>query len=433
MPMLNGRAVKKTVARDLEIRTVFTQAKHVFDDARYVRRAAADRMDGKPRHALDGVGRVKWGGQINKRWDGAAASALPQLGPGAEVSVAKAPGKPIAAGAPPCSAEARAVAWDDVPPPLLPGYADGDLPEVRCERKQEQVAALAFHIEVALAAWRAASPVTLPPLATIVDFGAGSGHLGCCLAHLFPDATVILVEPRPFSVETIERRRAALAALGGDPAKLECFAGGIDEFARTKRHFDVGVGLHCCGSLTDAVQQLCLDRRAAFVICPCCYGQAARARGDDGARSRRFGAVLTPDQMRCVASAADFAVNAHMSERTLTTRSFTIAKRAAYLCDSDRSDYAAQRAYGGYVASLRPLLCSPKSNVIAGWPVGDEPRIEGGETALVAVSGDDMVAKLASYASGRWGNWGAGGGGAASASAAAPMPPPPGAETVERV
>ena len=406
MPMVNGCAVKKTVARDLAIRTVFAQAEAIFHDARYVRRARLQATDaGYPRHALAEVGPVKWGKSIDKRWDASSASALPHFGPGDELVESLSAG--AAASTP--SAEARAVAWDGVPPPQLPGYHDGDLPEARSDRKQEQVAALAFHIDVVLAAWRGADTAAglppRPPVATIVDFGAGSGHLGLCLAHLFPSATVILVEPRPFSVETIERRLAALRDAGA-PLNLECYAGGIEEWARLGRHFDVGVGLHCCGSLTDAVQQLCLDRRAAYVICPCCYGQAAKARGDDGARSVRFAKRLTADQMRCIASGADFAVNADMSARTLSQRSFAIAKRAAFLCDADRVDYAAQRAYRSYVASLRPILCSPKSNVIAGWPTGSEPRDEGVGTALVAVRGDDMVAKLASYASGRWGSAG---------------------------
>ena len=37
-------------------------------------------------------------------------------------------------------------------------------------------------------------------------------------------------------------------------------------------HFDIGVCLHACGVATDMVLQQCLQRNAAFVICPCCYG-----------------------------------------------------------------------------------------------------------------------------------------------------------------
>jgi hypothetical protein len=36
--------------------------------------------------------------------------------------------------------------------------------------------------------------------------------------------------------------------------------------------FDIGIGLHCCGSFTDMVMELCLSRRADCIVCPCCNG-----------------------------------------------------------------------------------------------------------------------------------------------------------------
>ena len=39
-----------------------------------------------------------------------------------------------------------------------------------------------------------------------------------------------------------------------------------------KGDFDVGVCLHACGVATDMVLQQCIDRKASFVLCPCCYG-----------------------------------------------------------------------------------------------------------------------------------------------------------------
>ena len=105
--MVNGRAVKKTVARDLAIRTVFAQAEAIFHDARYVRRARLQATDaGYPRHALAEVGPVKWGKSIDKRWDASSASALPHFGPGDELVESLSAG--AAASTP--SAEARAVA-----------------------------------------------------------------------------------------------------------------------------------------------------------------------------------------------------------------------------------------------------------------------------------------------------------------------------------
>ncbi|KAH8018645.1 hypothetical protein HPB51_009631 [Rhipicephalus microplus] len=37
-------------------------------------------------------------------------------------------------------------------------------------------------------------------------------------------------------------------------------------------NFDLGVSLHACGVATDLVLQKCIERNAAFVSCPCCYG-----------------------------------------------------------------------------------------------------------------------------------------------------------------
>ena len=37
--------------------------------------------------------------------------------------------------------------------------------------------------------------------------------------------------------------------------------------------FNVGIGLHFCGMLTDLALDLCFQREAAYVFCPCCYGK----------------------------------------------------------------------------------------------------------------------------------------------------------------
>ena len=52
--------------------------------------------------------------------------------------------------------------------------------------------------------------------------------------------------------------------------------------------FDVGVCLHACGVATDLVLQRCLDNRAAFVICPCCYGGVQNTHTVQYPRSQQF-------------------------------------------------------------------------------------------------------------------------------------------------
>ena len=36
--------------------------------------------------------------------------------------------------------------------------------------------------------------------------------------------------------------------------------------------FNIGVSLHACGVATDLVIQKCIENKASFVSCPCCYG-----------------------------------------------------------------------------------------------------------------------------------------------------------------
>ena len=37
--------------------------------------------------------------------------------------------------------------------------------------------------------------------------------------------------------------------------------------------FDLGVSLHSCGALSDVAQNVCIAAKAAYILCPCCYGQ----------------------------------------------------------------------------------------------------------------------------------------------------------------
>ena len=124
---------------------------------------------------------------------------------------------------------------------------------------------------------------------TIVDFGAGSGHLGLLLAWLRPDCHVVLVERKEYSAQHGRRR---ISSLGVD--NCEFFCGGIEEFAallaeeraaqsgnhairtdsappqlRSAVRLDVGVAMHACGQLTDLALSLCVEAKARFALCPC--------------------------------------------------------------------------------------------------------------------------------------------------------------------
>ena len=58
----------------------------------------------------------------------------------------------------------------------------------------------------------------------------------------------------------------------------ESFAKRISVFSSMKEvesreRFDLGIGLHCCGPLTDTVISFCKSKNAEFVVAPCCYGK----------------------------------------------------------------------------------------------------------------------------------------------------------------
>lgn len=70
-----------------------------------------------------------------------------------------------------------------------------DLPENRVARKREQLENLA-----------AAVQLYAQPGQVIVDFCAGSGHLGILVAYLLPQCRILLVENKEESIRRAENR-----------------------------------------------------------------------------------------------------------------------------------------------------------------------------------------------------------------------------------
>ena len=152
--------------------------------------------------------------------------------------------------------------------------SEGQLDDERSQRKRQQLRSLSDHIMS-----------LLPPASHCVEFGAGSGHLGLLVASLRPDCRVTLVEIKAHSCQSAERRIEGLGL-----TNVTVFEGSVDRFAQQGGEFDVAVGLHLCGLLTDAVIELATSRSAAVCVVPCCYGQLAGAvdhnRGGGGDRRR---------------------------------------------------------------------------------------------------------------------------------------------------
>ena len=82
---------------------------------------------------------------------------------------------------------------------------------------------------------------------TVVDFGCGSGHVGLLLAYLFPSIRVYLVDAEPTKIRMVHKRLESLLQKRGVNLmeRVQSFSsiGALQTVA-----FDVGVGLHTCGT-----------------------------------------------------------------------------------------------------------------------------------------------------------------------------------------
>lgn len=148
---------------------------------------------------------------------------------------------------------------------------------------------------------------------TVVDFSCGSGNLCLALAAYFENVRFVLVDKKPYPLKLAERRakEARLSNVGilqytFSPQNLSDFCptsntdtGSSSNATRGKvMEFDVGIGLHCCGSFTDMVMELCLKRGATCIVCPCCNGAmtSKTTSGYQYPRSSSFREIMNQDE-----------------------------------------------------------------------------------------------------------------------------------------
>ncbi|CAD7946336.1 unnamed protein product [Amoebophrya sp. A25] len=206
--------------------------------------------------------------------------------------------------------------WSKVPPALDPFSELCVLSKPgRAERKRQQLESLlALHVIPAIerllekrGRHRAAdgeSGIADRPL-RVVDFCAGSGHVGLLVAHLFGpekvDITCVDRCPGKCGMGNQRVEEAGLKNARFVAASLEEYhdlyiykdtdvlaedAGrhgkGNSNRANASctiatpnrnRSWDLAVSLHSCGLLTDSILNMSVRRGASFVLAPCCYGQ----------------------------------------------------------------------------------------------------------------------------------------------------------------
>ncbi|KAJ8298327.1 hypothetical protein KUTeg_024858 [Tegillarca granosa] len=138
----------------------------------------------------------------------------------------------------------------------------------------------------------------------IVDYCSGGGHVGIVIAYLLPDCKVYLIENKE---ESLTRAKARIDKLNLSNCNMDYFKG----------KFDIGVCLHACGVATDM----------------------------------------------------DYLTLGHAADQT----EFNIAleeqgKYCMNLVDTDRASQARERGFTVTLCGLKPLICTPKNNLLIGIP-----------------------------------------------------------------
>ncbi|XP_075056940.1 glutathione S-transferase C-terminal domain-containing protein isoform X1 [Mixophyes fleayi] len=236
----------------------------------------------------------------------------------------------------------QTIDWESLPAAV--GPAEGKMSSDRALRKQQQLNNL-LSVVINMA----------KPGDTIVDFCSGGGHVGIVLAYMLPLCQIVLIENKE---ESLMRARGRSNGIGLTniwfiQANLNYFTG----------IFNIGVALHACGVATDMVIDHCILARAAFVVCPCCYGFIQNTVKTTFPRSCRFQKALSYKEHMVLCRFAD------QTEVKLPPERRLIGKHCMGLVDLDRAWAAEQYGYKAQVISMEPESCSPKNNLIVGSPI----------------------------------------------------------------
>ncbi|XP_004703508.1 glutathione S-transferase C-terminal domain-containing protein [Echinops telfairi] len=233
------------------------------------------------------------------------------------------------------------VDWNTLPAAVSP--KEGKMSSDRALRKQQQLNNLIYMVT------KQARPGD-----RIVDFCSGGGHVGIVLAHMLPSCQVTLIENKELSLVRAMKRsdELGLTNIWFIQANMEYFTG----------MFNIGVALHACGVATDMVIEHCIQMRASFVACPCCYGFIQNTCKFNFPKSEQFKETLSYKEHMILCRFADQTAIQLPPQRRL------IGKQCMCLVDLDRARAAEEHGYSVQVISMEPASCSPKNNMIVGVP-----------------------------------------------------------------
>lgn len=132
-----------------------------------------------------------------------------------------------------------------------------------------------------------------------------------------------------------------------------------------KGPFEIGASLHACGVATDIVLLHCLNRRARFVCCPCCYGSCHQMPHISYPRSKFFRRYeITAQDFMHIAHCAD---QAHDLAKSSNVEKSVQGQFCMDVVDTDRKLCAEECGYNVTLSRLQPEDCTPKNRLLVGF------------------------------------------------------------------
>eukprot|EP00934_Nitzschia_sp_Nitz4_P008500 Nitzschia sp. Nitz4//scaffold208_size52459//15422//16651//NITZ4_006809-RA/size52459-processed-gene-0.30-mRNA-1//-1//CDS//3329541648//8490//frame0 len=199
----------------------------------------------------------------------------------------------------------------------------------------------------------------LQPGMVVIDFGSGSGNLCLALGAYFPQVHFVLVDKKPYPLQLVENRATSAGLTNIHTQQYTFSPDNLSDYAppsellssERSKAFDLGIGLHCCGSFTDMVMEICHLNQANCIVCPCCNGgMVSQATGGYGyPRSTKVQHCLSEEEyLQQLSKSADDLQN----------------YAAKCYVEYDRALWAKEHGFQVELWKMTPVECTPKHHVL---------------------------------------------------------------------